>query len=653
MTLRYVSGAELPVAGWWMYDGPDLIAGLSSGHTFELKIFPIGGASVLIKTTGITGQTGSGTGKVAEDTPNVVIAWADGDLDLEAGPYRIQMRVIRTSDGFDWIDQDDLIILPSSTVVAPATPDEFGELVLGFDAAAVFDDDDLVAAVVDGVSASVTRPVFLADTTAAIDALEAVDVTLDGRLDTLEVAGAVTATKTTTYIAVAGETVRCDATTAAFTVTLPTAAAANAVVTVKRVDSTTNLVTVAPAGADTIDGATSFVLVGRGSAVTFRKDSTTGWVVVENHAPTIGPGNVSYDRHSQLFLPSDSCLLNMKKAFARARNGGAAVRYICRGDSTTIGVISGTNPLGLTDMRDISWVDKARRMLDTSDALAAPVTESVMADTIPARSTFGSGWSAGGFVAVSSGAGAETFTWNDDYQANAYDIVILRSGNAPSITCNIDGAGAATLTLSQSNNTAAIFRVTHADVAAHDLVFTKPSSGTVTIYAIEPLNTLDPPVLKMARMGVSGQTLATLNPTVITSGSNMYQLLQCVPDTIQLLMGVNDFRVASPNLTTYKSNLQAFVTAFRNISCDPILTVFPTYNNAVSGPGVFEGVLWHQAIYEVAEEMNVAVLDLQRRWGYGTGPTTGGAGALYDGLHPTLAGYYDIARMVANFIANV
>jgi hypothetical protein len=148
---QYASGAELPIAGWWLYDGQSLATGLDAGHTFELKVFPAGGASVLTKTTGIVGQAGTGTGRGSSDTPNVVFTWAAGELALPAGRYRVQLRVVRTVDGFDWIEHDDLVITPGPTAVAPVSGDAFAELIETWPLAGSYDSDDEIPAIIDGV----------------------------------------------------------------------------------------------------------------------------------------------------------------------------------------------------------------------------------------------------------------------------------------------------------------------------------------------------------------------------------------------------------------------------------------------------------------------------------------------------------------------
>lgn len=91
-----------------------------------------------------------------------------------------------------------------------------------------------------------------------------------------------TATKTTTYTAAVGELVVADATSAAFTVTLPSAATAGfgSQVAVRKIDSTTHAVTVQRAGSDTINAsATSVTLALADEVMTFTSDGTSKWSV--------------------------------------------------------------------------------------------------------------------------------------------------------------------------------------------------------------------------------------------------------------------------------------------------------------------------------------------------------------------------------------
>lgn len=101
-----------------------------------------------------------------------------------------------------------------------------------------------------------------------------------GKLDTdLSGAAYTVRTKTTTYTALAGDVLLCDATGAAFTVTLPAAATVSGQsISVKKTDASANAVTVDGDGAETIDGATTLPLATQYTAVTLWSDGTSWWV---------------------------------------------------------------------------------------------------------------------------------------------------------------------------------------------------------------------------------------------------------------------------------------------------------------------------------------------------------------------------------------
>lgn len=73
----------------------------------------------------------------------------------------------------------------------------------------------------------------------------------------------------------------CDATSAAFTVTLPAAnAIGGQVLTLKKVDSSINAVTISRAGSDTIDGSTTYSLLTQYKSVTLVSNGGSVWYVV-------------------------------------------------------------------------------------------------------------------------------------------------------------------------------------------------------------------------------------------------------------------------------------------------------------------------------------------------------------------------------------
>lgn len=94
-------------------------------------------------------------------------------------------------------------------------------------------------------------------------------------------AAAAPTAKTTTYTGLAGdETVACDATGGAFTVTLPPAAGlAGKVLTIKKTDASANAVTVDGNAAETIDGATTKTLTKQHEALVIVSNGTN-WLVL-------------------------------------------------------------------------------------------------------------------------------------------------------------------------------------------------------------------------------------------------------------------------------------------------------------------------------------------------------------------------------------
>lgn len=90
-TFTYRANQELPswAADWKDRDGN--LIDFASGYTWEVKLVnKATGTTGLTKTTGITG---------AATSPNVIVAWAAGELDLTPGLYRMHLKA--TSGGQD------------------------------------------------------------------------------------------------------------------------------------------------------------------------------------------------------------------------------------------------------------------------------------------------------------------------------------------------------------------------------------------------------------------------------------------------------------------------------------------------------------------------------------------------------------------------
>ena len=85
-------------------------------------------------------------------------------------------------------------------------------------------------------------------------------------------------TKTSNYTASNGDCVLADASSGAITVTLPSPSS-NAIVNVKKIDSSTNAVTVEPNGSETIDGSSSKTIDTQYESYTFISDGTNWYII--------------------------------------------------------------------------------------------------------------------------------------------------------------------------------------------------------------------------------------------------------------------------------------------------------------------------------------------------------------------------------------
>jgi hypothetical protein len=87
--LRYARSAERPDLRLWLQDDEGDLIDLSTGYTFTVHIGRRGHVSDRTKTTGITGAVGAGVSPTG--TPNLVISWASGELNLTPGAYDLDI----------------------------------------------------------------------------------------------------------------------------------------------------------------------------------------------------------------------------------------------------------------------------------------------------------------------------------------------------------------------------------------------------------------------------------------------------------------------------------------------------------------------------------------------------------------------------------
>lgn len=104
--LSWHQSAERPGGEFWCLDDAGALIDFSSGYTFTLKIGTRAGTTLLTKTTGITGAAGAGVEPTG--TPNVIITWDAGELNITPGGYVFQLTA--TSGSADRVYETDVVI---------------------------------------------------------------------------------------------------------------------------------------------------------------------------------------------------------------------------------------------------------------------------------------------------------------------------------------------------------------------------------------------------------------------------------------------------------------------------------------------------------------------------------------------------------------
>src|SRR5688572_24666048 len=88
-TVEWHRNAELPALSIWWRDANGELLDLTSVEGFTLRIGRPGREALLEKTAGIAGAEGEGTAPTG--VPNVTVAWATGELDIDPGTHTAQL----------------------------------------------------------------------------------------------------------------------------------------------------------------------------------------------------------------------------------------------------------------------------------------------------------------------------------------------------------------------------------------------------------------------------------------------------------------------------------------------------------------------------------------------------------------------------------
>lgn len=187
----------------------------------------------------------------------------------------------------------------------------------------------------------------------------------------------------------------------------------------------------------------------------------------------------------------------------------------------------------------------------------------------------------------------------------------------------------------------------------HTLRIKAPSNGAnhCVVFGVEArTGVAGVRVSSMARPGIKSSSL------VADDAANYLSGMACSLDAMKadvavMNLSMNDFNMSEP-VATFKANVLTAVARQRSSATNKangdVLLVLPAQPSYTLTPPITD---YYRAMYEVADEQNVALLDVAARWVDNASAASLGWWA--DGVHPNDAGAADVAAAIFNALTAV
>lgn len=370
--------------------------------------------------------------------------------------------------------------------------------------------------------------------------------------------------------------------------------------------------------------------------------------------------NSSTSLYSNLDNSHALLLPKWRAAVAKVKANVANCRILCIGDSTTLGVWSAG---GLTtgNMKPFAWPTQLSTLINNSgvNSHANSFFEGGNSSTggpsnyvNDSRVSIGASWVnsaaealGGRFLTSTSAANSIVFTPTTN--CDTFNLFYPRSTTQSwgSINFKIN-AGAPTVYNQVSGSTPITFGVgtLTTSLGANNCTVTYDSGPLAVFGGIEAYDSSKKWVSVM-NAGRSGATTNHINnPTVLS-------LITSVGAELNIIsLGINDW-CTSVTIPTFKTNMQAIITAAKAAGDVLIVSPFPSQVGASGAPSTSVQNTYNAALFELAVANNCAIVNIYGRW---VDYTTSNGYALYgDGLHPNQTGYADTAQAIFNVIGRV
>lgn len=345
-----------------------------------------------------------------------------------------------------------------------------------------------------------------------------------------------------------------------------------------------------------------------------------------------------YNRATNVYNAKPGQLRRFRAALAKAMAGTGSCTIVDEGESTTAG-LTATVPW------QQSWPAWVLEFLAKYGYPVAPNKGPAVAHTnlTDTRWTLGAGW--GAFQAYSnlvfndSTTEALTFTAQDACTR----ITVRYSDASAPFTVQIDGGAVETVT--PGGSFAMGFRTWTVPNTAHTVTIRRVS-GAVFIHSVEAYN--DTPRVRLVNAAISGAVSASLTDNTwpsITAMAAGTGAAEFNADLVTIQIMINDKSAAVP-AATWKANVLTAVNANRANGADVLLiTTCPARTPGGTTPAEdLNFTDYRIAAYELADELDVPLLDMHDRWGsFQEGQDLG---LYWDVYHPHQAGLAEEARAV-------
>lgn len=341
------------------------------------------------------------------------------------------------------------------------------------------------------------------------------------------------------------------------------------------------------------------------------------------------------------------------------RAGLRNVRVACPGNSTERGQSFGVGtaqalnawPMQLATLLNAAGINAGANNVwgdGGSWGLGQTITNFLTGDSrvsIANAVTLGSVLSAGGNNFAMAAAAALSFV--PQANCNRADIIWRDGATGRNFNWQVDG-GSTTQIDSTNVTQFGINSVALGAVGAHTFTLNWVA-GSVSILGISAYNDTRKEIT-LWNWGICGGTSANLINNTDTAVGRLAILANASlkPDLAFIEGGlINDWRTSVP-VATSKANLTTLVTTIKANGGDVILCT-PCFDNGSAGNTLIQQQ-YVDAMYQVSAEQNVGLIDIRKKWLSYANAVANGWNSASDTVHPTTAGYLDIATVTRNVV---